>query len=88
MVQRVRRFSVGQTAKVFGVLYGILGLVFLPFIVLAVLFAPDQAGFGIGVAVLFPIMYGIIGFIMTAICCLLYNLVASMVGGVELELDG
>ena len=87
-MQRLRRFSVGQTSKVFGVLYGLLGLVFLPFVILAVLFAPEQAGFGIGFAVLIPILYGLAGFIGTAICCLLYNLVASMVGGVEVELDG
>ena len=88
MVQRLSRFGVGQTAKVIGVLYGLLGLVFLPFFLVAALFAPDQAGFGVGLAIAFPILYGVCGFIFTAIGCALYNLVAGMVGGVEVQLDG
>jgi len=34
----------------------------------------------------FPIMYAIIGWISTAIFCLIYNLVASGIGGVKIEL--
>jgi hypothetical protein len=50
--------------------------------------APDEAGLGIGFAVLLPVLYGLAGFIFTAIGCLLYNLVAGMVGGIEVEIDG
>ena len=87
MVQRLRRLSIGQTDKVLGVLYALIGLVFAPFLILAALIAPDLAGFGIGFAIGMPILYGICGFLFTAIGCALYNWVARMVGGIEVTLD-
>jgi len=87
MVQRLRRFSIGQTAKVLGVLYGLLGLIFLPFFLLGAMFSPKQTGFGVGFAIALPIIYGLCGFIFTAIGCALYNWVAGMVGGIEVQLD-
>ena len=88
MVQRLSRFSVGQTAKVLGVLYGLMGLLFVPFLLLVAMFSPREAGFGVGFALAMPVLYGVAGFIFTAIGCALYNWVAGMVGGIELELDG
>jgi hypothetical protein len=87
MAQRIRRFGVGQTAKVVGVLYTLIGLVFAPFILLAALFAPEEAGMGIGFAVALPIIYGVAGFIFSAIGCVIYNMVASKVGGIEIQMD-
>jgi hypothetical protein len=88
MVQRLSSFSIGQTAKVLGVLYGLMGLIFVPFFVLAATFSPNrEAGFGIGFALALPVIYGAMGFIFTAIGCALYNWVAGMVGGIEIKLD-
>jgi hypothetical protein len=87
MVHRLSRFSIGQTAKVLGVLYGLMGLIFVPFIFLAAMFSPKEAGFGVGFALTLPILYGLAGFIFTAIGCALYNWVAGMVGGIEVKLD-
>ena len=87
MVQRLNRFSIAQTAKVLGVLYALMGLIFLPFFLIAALLARGQTGFGIGFAILLPILYGAAGFIFTAIGCALYNWVAGMVGGIEVQLD-
>lgn len=87
MVQQLRSFSIGQTAKVLGVLYGLMGLVFVPFIVLGALFSPRSDGLSIGFALAVPVIYGIAGFIFTAIGCALYNWVAGMVGGIEIKLD-
>jgi hypothetical protein len=42
---------------------------------------------GIAALIIFPIMYGVIGFIAGAIGGALYNLVASMIGGIEIEVD-
>src|SRR3989441_9388970 len=36
---------------------------------------------------LFRSLYGIIGFVCTAIGCALYNFVARLVGGIEIQLD-
>ncbi len=87
MAQQVKRFGIFQTAKVMGILYALTGLVFLPFFVLFSLASPRAAGFGIGFAVLLPVLYGICGFIVIAIGCAIYNVVAGMVGGIEVELD-
>jgi hypothetical protein len=37
--------------------------------------------------ILFPIMYGIIGFICGAIGAALYNLIAGIVGGIEIDVE-
>jgi hypothetical protein len=37
--------------------------------------------------IVMPFFYGIIGFIMTAISCLIYNLIAKWTGGIELEFE-
>ena len=87
MPQQIRRFGVGQTAKVVAVLYALMGLVFVPFILLVGMFSPKETGVGMGLAIAMPILYGVCGFIFTAIGCALYNLVAGWVGGVEVELE-
>jgi len=87
VAQQLRRFSIAQTAKVLGLLYGLMGLIFVPFFLLAVMFSPTDTGFGVGLIVLLPLLYGLCGFIFTAIGCALYNWVAGMVGGIEIELD-
>ncbi len=87
MLHRLSRFSVGQTAKVLGILYGLMGLVLMPLFVLASMFSAEENEFGIGFAVALPILYGLFGFIFTAIGCALYNWVAGKVGGIELNLD-
>ena len=85
---RIDRFGIGQTAKVLGILYALMGLVFVPFFLIAAMFTPsEEAGFGLGFAVTMPILYGLAGFVFTAIGCALYNLVAGWVGGIEVELQ-
>ena len=88
MVQRLSSFSVGQTAKVFGLLYGLMGLFVVPFIVLGAMFSPKpENSLGLGFALDVQVLYGLMGFIFTAIGCALYNWVAGMVGGIEIKLD-
>ena len=87
MVQRLSRFSIGQTAKVLGLLYGLMGLIFVPFFLIATMLSPGEESFGVGVALALPILYGLLGFVFTAIGCALYNWVARKVGGIEVSLD-
>jgi hypothetical protein len=87
MVQRLSRFSVGQTAKVLGLLYGLMGLIFVPFFLLTTMFSAEDDGLGVGFALALPFLYGLLGFVFTAIGCALYNWVARRVGGIELTLD-
>jgi hypothetical protein len=85
--QRIRRFGIGQTAKVVAVLYALMGLIFVPFFLVASAFAPRESGMGTGFALALPILYGVFGFIFTAIACAIYNLVAGYVGGIEVDLE-
>jgi hypothetical protein len=87
MARRIQRFSVGQTAKVIGVLYALMGLIFIPFFLLIATLSPEAAVFGTGFAIALPVMYGIGGFVFAALGCALYNLVAGWVGGIEVELS-
>ena len=87
MSQRIRRFGVGQTAKVFGVMYALLGLVFVPFLLLLGSIMPEASRFSTGMALAIPIIYGFCGFVFTALACAIYNVVAGMVGGIEIEVN-
>ena len=86
---QIKRFSIGQSAKVLGVLYLLLGLLFIPLFLLMGMFSPGGEGFPFGTmfAVAMPVLYGIIGIVSGAIGAGLYNLVAGWVGGIEVELD-
>jgi hypothetical protein len=84
---QIRRFGIGQTAKVVAALYTLLGLVFVPVFLVAAMFSPKETGFGTGLAVALPVLYGVMGFIFTAIACAIYNFVAGFVGGIEVELE-
>jgi hypothetical protein len=79
-----------RTGIVFGVIYGLLGLIFVPFFLLAALLgsktgAPAFAIFGVGFAILLPVLYAVAGFIGGIICAALYDLVAKWTGGLEFE---
>ena len=91
----VKRVNPLSCAKVAGVLYALMGLLFGVFFslfaTLGAFAAPDEgfgmlgAVFGIGAVVLMPIFYGCLGFVMTLITAALYNAVAGMVGGIEID---
>ncbi len=93
----VRRVGPLSVAKVAGVLYGLMGLIFGAIISAISLvggaLAPKGDGgmigmlFGAAAIVVLPIFYGLLGFVMSLVSAALYNLVASWVGGVELDLS-
>jgi hypothetical protein len=87
MIHRLSRISVGQTAKVAGLLYGLMGIILLPLFMIPAFVGADGAGFPAAFALVLPILYGVFGYIFTAIGCALYNWVAGRVGGIELNLD-
>jgi hypothetical protein len=87
MVHRIRRIDPFSAAKVSAILYFFGGLIAAPFLFLASMMAPDESAVGIGLAIVIPVVYAVMGFIVTLIACALYNLVAGWVGGVQMELE-
>ncbi len=98
----IKRVEPLSCAKIAGIIYGALGLLFgALFSLLALLgsaasaFQPGSSSnpvspmigglIGVGAIAFFPILYGIIGFISAWIGAWLYNIVASKVGGIQIE---
>jgi hypothetical protein len=92
MKKQLTHISPLRAGIVLGVLYGLLGLVFVPFILLAALFgiraggAPAAFG-GVFFAMFFPVLYAVLGFIGGIIASAIYNLVAKWTGGLEFEVQ-
>jgi hypothetical protein len=97
VVKRVGPLSVAKNAAV---LYAVVGLIIGGILSLAGIAgafgaAGEDSGaaaglaaiFGVGAIVMFPIIYACLGFIGALIAAALYNVVASMVGGIELEVE-
>lgn len=95
VIQRIMPVSL---AKVMGAIYAVIGFVAgALFTVLALVGAtagassdPEAAWmaplFGIAAIVVFPILYGVVAFVMGLVVSALYNLIAARVGGVEITL--
>jgi hypothetical protein len=96
----ITRVGVLSCAKIGGILYVVIGLVFgavFSLMAMAGGFAAAAASdsgvgaggfaalFGVGAIILFPIFYGVCGFIGTMIMAGLFNLAAGMVGGIEVD---
>ena len=85
MKVQVRRFGILQAGLLLGALYGFLGLVFIPFMVLIMVLSGD--GDEIFMPLLMILLYPVMGFIGGIIGAALYNLAARIVGGIKMELD-
>lgn len=84
MKQQIQQFSIHQTAKVLAFVYGLLGMAFVPLVWLGDRLDPEGGGgMGMGLLIVFPVLYAVAGYVTTAIGCAIYNEVASRVGGIE-----
>ena len=95
----VRRIGVLSVGKVGGLIYGTLGLIFGAIFAgvsllggFAAMGRNEAAGalgmfFGVGAIVFLPIFYGILGALMGMLMAAIYNLVAGMIGGIELDVE-
>lgn len=99
MTKRLKRIAPLQLGKILGVLYALSTLLFVPFILLfsAVASAAPQMeggsampgilGMGLGLVIMTPIIYGVMGFIAGVVGAFFYNIVAGWVGGIEVEVE-
>ena len=97
----IRRIGVGSAAKVGGALYAAIGLVMgCIFAGISLVGAGFMANapnndvppwiapmFGVGAIIVAPIFYGVMGLIGGAIGAFVYNLIAAVAGGLELEVQ-
>jgi hypothetical protein len=93
----IKRLAPLSLAKIVGMLYVVLGLIFGATFSLAAMagaFAFDQADtplffrfMGTGAVFMFPIFYGCLGFIVSLVAAWLYNILAGLVGGIEIEIQ-
>lgn len=91
---RIRRFGVLRTANVVALFYLVtFAILIVPVVLLMLLLGTGtgpravQTGPIIGGAIAALLIYPIIGWVFTAIACLIYNLVARWVGGIEVQVD-
>jgi hypothetical protein len=93
----IKRIGPVSCAKIAGTLYAIIGLFFggiFSLVALAGGFASNTSGaagvgeiVGVGAIAIFPILYGGLGFVTSLIGAWLYNVLAGMVGGIELDVQ-
>jgi hypothetical protein len=91
----VKSVGVLSLGKIMGAIYGVLGVIFMPIFLVIGITGSIAGGKGAALgatgalfmAILFPILYGLIGFAAGAIGALLYNLFAKWLGGIELQLQ-
>lgn len=93
---RIRRFNVVKTATVVAVMYMVIIAVFVvPFLILfafvGIAGTSQQAQGGVaallGIAIFAILFYGILGWVFTAIACVIYNAVAGWIGGIEVQVE-
>lgn len=84
---KITKFGVLSVAKLQGIVMAIMGL-----IVGLIIVSINATSFGVlrslfFAIIVFPIFYGILGFVLGALGAFLYNLVAKRIGGIEIELE-
>jgi hypothetical protein len=88
MKKRLTRVSPLQCGIVFGIFYGLMALIFVPFFLFAAAMrhgTASQVAVGGAFLVFLPILYGALGFVGGVIAAALYNLIAKWTGGLEFE---
>lgn len=90
-MQKIKKMGILSLAKILGILYAIFGLVVGA--LLSLFSAIGFAGaadiglfFGTASIIIFPIIYGVMGFAGGLITAFFYNLIAGKIGGLEVEI--
>ena len=90
---KLKKIGILSAGLISGIIYAafglLIGLFFAAFGGIVASLAEEGAGgilgFGAFSIIIFPIMYGVMGFIAGIISALLYNLAAKWTGGLEME---
>lgn len=100
MKRTLKRVAPLQFGKIIGLLYGLISLLFAPFVLLASIFGSLMSehaqqgpptvvliGAGLVLCAVIPIFYAAMGFVIGIIGAAIYNFLARMVGGIEFEVE-
>ncbi len=90
-MEKIKKIGVLSLAKVLGLLYVFIGLIIGVIIILITFLSPESNTSSIAITlisgiILFPILYGFLGFISGLLMGYLYNLTTSWIGGIEVEI--
>jgi|SRR5579872_192396 len=93
-MRTIKSVGVFSVAKISGLVYAGLALILMPFFLL-IGFVGTMTGRNSGIsgivsiviAILLPVIYGLVGFIFGAIGGFFYNVCAKWVGGIEVEVS-
>ena len=93
----IRRIGPMSCARISGTLYAVTGLILGAIFSLVSMAggfsaeSSEEAGFaavfGVAAIMILPLLYGGLGFVGTLIAAWLYNILAGVVGGIELDLQ-
>jgi hypothetical protein len=92
---RLRAVGVLSSARILAVVQAAIGILvgflFLLFAAVGAAIVPGQQRLGmigiVVIAVLMPVFYGVLGFVMGAVWAFVYSVVAQSIGGLELEFE-
>lgn len=102
MQLKLRRIAPLQAGKLLAAFYGLISLLFIPFMLFFMAMGtfaarqqgggsapalPLMFGMGIGFLIFIPVMYAAMGFVFGVLSAWIYNLLAGWMGGLELEFE-
>jgi hypothetical protein len=86
-MKKIKSISPKSFAKVLGLVYGFLGIIGGVMFLLLSILSKGNAWAGLLVAVVIPVFYGVMGFVLGYIAAWAYNMVAKKFGGLEFEIE-
>jgi len=102
MKLKLKKIAPLQTGKMLAAFYGLLSLIFMPFVLVFMALGsfaarshgsegvpplPVMFGMGIGFLIFLPVLYAFLGFIFGVFGAFIYNLLAKWIGGFEMEFE-
>lgn len=90
--RKVKKIGVLQTSLISAIIFFFLSLILVVPMILIMGIAgvfSDNMGFASGglIMIFMPIIYAVMAFLMTALWCWMYNVVAKRIGGIEIEVE-
>jgi len=98
-MKEIRKIGILSLAKIFGLIMAVIGLVLGIFVGFAMFFIASFLGtennfspyfgtsLGISGFLIMPLVFGLLGFLFGTLTAFIYNVLASWIGGVKIELS-